>query len=356
MIKRLITIRLKDIARQAGVSVAVASKVLNDSRTNVRVGEELRRKILKIAKQMGYRPNPLARALAKGKTYSVGIVFSYPPHLFLRDPSASQIVAGVWDKVSKAGYNIFLKSNKGKKLGYFPSIEDLKGRVDGVIAIGPVRADDEEVAKWNEFEIPVILIGNHPGFKGSTVDVDNEKGGYLATKHLLSLGHRRIGLITISPQQSFVRERYFGFIRALKEAGIEAKKDWIEIAEIGDEGGYEAMMRLLSSTEPPSAVFVSAGVCARGALQAIRAVGLDVPKDISFVAFDRFMENFPQELSITTVEWSFYKLGLLSASVLLRLMQGTLKGPVRRRLSVKLVIGASTDKPKEIKKKGGEKR
>jgi len=346
--------RLKDIAEKAGVSIAVASKVLNNSRTNVRVGEELRRKIIKIAKELGYHPHPLARGLAKGKTYCVGIVFSYPPHLFLRDPSASQIVAAVWDKLSRSGYNILLKSGKGKHLGFFPSIDDLKGRVDGIIAIGPVRADDEEVEKWNDIEVPLILVGNHPKFSGSSVDVDNERGGYLATKYLLSLGHRRIGLITISPQQSFVRERYLGYLKALKEYGIEPGSEWIKVAEIGDEGGYEAMMGLLSVAEPPTAVFVSAGVCARGALEAIKAAGLEVPKDISFVAFDRFMENFPREISITTVEWSFYKLGLLSASVLLGFLKGKIKEPVNKRLPVRLVIGASTDRPKENKKKGGE--
>ena len=342
--------RLKDIAEKAGVSIAVASKVLNNSRTNVRVGEELRRKIIKIANELGYRPHPLARGLAKGKTYSVGIIFSYPPHLFLRDPSASQIVAAVWDKVSRSGYNIFLKSGKGKRLGYFPSIEDLKGRVDGIIAIGPVRADDEEVERWNDIDVPVILVGNHPKFKGSTVDVDNERGGYLATNYLLSLGHRRIGLITISPGQSFVRERYLGYLKALKEYEIEPRSEWIKVAEIGDEGGYEAMMGLLSAAEPPTAVFVSAGVCARGALEAIKSVGLEVPKDISFVAFDRFMENFPREISITTVEWSFYKLGLLSASVLLGLLKGKIRGPINKRLPIRLVIGASTDRAKENQK------
>jgi len=346
---------LKDIARKVGVSVAVASKVLNNSRTNVRVGETLRRRIVQVAEELGYRPHHLARALAKGKTFSIGIVFSYPPHIFLRDLSASQIVAAVWDKVNRAGYSIFLKSAKGKKLGFFPPIDDLRGKVDGVIAIGPVRADDTEVAKWNELEIPVVLVGNHPQFRGSIVDVDNEKGGYLATKYLLNLGHRKIGLISISLEPSFVRERYDGYLKALKEKGIRPEDELIQITEIGDQGGYRAMKRLLSLPQPPTAVFVSVGVCARGALEAIKEEGLNVPQDISFIAFDKFMENFPQDISITTVDWSFYRLGLLSVSVLLRLLQGKLETPVERRLPVKLVIGASTDKPPKIEKKGGEK-
>lgn len=336
---------LKDVAEKVGVSIAVASKVLNNSRTNVRVGEALRRKILQTAKELGYHPHHLARALAKGKTFSIGIVFSYPPHLFLRDLSASQIVAAVWDKVNKAGYSIFLKSAKGKKLGFFPPIDDLQGRVDGVIAIGPVREDDKEVERWNELKMPIVLVGKHPQFKGSVVDVDNEKGGYIATKYLLNLGHRRVGLITISLEPSYVRERYEGYMRALRERGIEPQSEWIQITDIGDEGGYKAMKRLLSLPQRPTAVFLSVGVCARGAFEAIKEEGLAVPRDISFIAFDRFMENFPQEMAITTVDWSFYKLGLLSVSLLLRLLQGKLESPVEMRLPVKLVIGASTDKP-----------
>lgn len=347
---------LKDIAKKVGVSVAVVSKVLNNSRTNVRVGESLRQRILKVAQELGYRPHQLARALATGRTYSIGIVFSYPPHIFLRDLSASQIVAAVWDKVNRAGYSILLKSAKVKKLGFFPSIDDLKGKVDGVIAIGPVREDDTEVEKWNNISIPVVLIGKHPQFTGSIVDVDNEKGGYMATKYLLNLGHRRIGLISISLEPSYVRERYEGYKRALEEKGIQPEKELIQITEIGDEGGYRAMKRLLSLPEPPTAVFVSVGVCARGALEAIKEEGLNVPKDISFIAFDRFMENFPKELSITTIDWSFYKLGLLSVSVLLQLLQGSLTTPVEKRLPVKLVIGNSTDKLPKNREKGGEKR
>lgn len=338
---------LKEIAQKVGVSVSVASKVLNHSRTNARVSDSLKQKILETAKEMGYRPHQLARALAKGKTYNIGIVFSYPPHIFLRDLSASQIVAAVWDKVNKAGYSIFLKSARGKKLGYFPPIDDLIGKVDGLLAIGPVREDDEEVPRWNDLKIPIVLVGNHPKFKGSVVDVDNELGGYLATKHLLALGHRRIGLITISLEPSYARERYNGYLRALKERGIQPKEEWVQITEIGDEGGYKAAKKLLSLQEPPSAIFVSVGVCARGALEAIKGAGLDVPKDISFIAFDRFMENFPKDIQITTVDWSFYKLGLLSTAVLLRLLNGELKAPAERRLPVRLIQGSSTGKPKE---------
>lgn len=336
---------LKDVAEKVGVSVAVVSKVLNNSRTNVRVGEALRQKILQTAKELGYHPHHSARALAKGRTFSIGIVFSYPPHLFLRDPSASQIVAAVWDKVNRAGYSIFLKAAKGKKLGFFPPIDDLQGKVDGVIAIGPVREDDMEVEKWNELKMPIVLVGSHPQFKGSIVDVDNEKGGYSATKYLLNLGHRRIGLITIPLESSYVRERYDGYIRALRERGIEPRNEWIQVTDIGDKGGYRAMRKLLSLSQRPTAVFVSVGVCARGAFEAIREEGLDVPGDISFIAFDRFIENFPREMTITTVDWSFYKLGLLSVSLLLRLLQGQLEPPSEKRLPVKLVVGASTDEP-----------
>ncbi|MEM0010602.1 MAG: LacI family DNA-binding transcriptional regulator, partial [Candidatus Bathyarchaeia archaeon] len=105
-------VTLKDIAREAGTSVTIVSKVLNKSKTTAKVGKDVRERILAVAKRLGYRPNVLARGLQKGKTYTIGVVLTYPSPAFLSSFMASQIISGIWDKVRKAGYSIFLKAPK----------------------------------------------------------------------------------------------------------------------------------------------------------------------------------------------------------------------------------------------------
>ncbi|MBC7327895.1 LacI family DNA-binding transcriptional regulator [bacterium] len=220
---------LKDIAREVGTSVAVVSKVLNNSKTTATVTEEMRKRILATAKKLGYRPNVLARGLVKGKTYTIGVLLTYPSPAFLSSFMASQIISGIWDRVRKVGYSIFLKAPNAKKAGFFPPIEDLRGRVDGVIAIGPVRSDDKEVLKWNDIDIPLVMIGTHPHFKGNRVDYDNEGGAYLGTKHLLRRGHQRIGLIGIGLETSFMEDRFRGYKRALQEKGISIDDELVKL-------------------------------------------------------------------------------------------------------------------------------
>ncbi|MGB9878146.1 MAG: LacI family DNA-binding transcriptional regulator, partial [bacterium] len=130
---------LKEIAKEAGTSVAVVSKVLNNSRTTAIVRPDIKKRILLVAKKLGYQPNILARVLVKGKTYTIGVVCTCPSPAFLSSFMASQIISGIWDKARKSGF--------------FPSIEDLKGRVDGVIALG----HQEEL--WRDEKFQEHLLG-----------------------------------------------------------------------------------------------------------------------------------------------------------------------------------------------------
>lgn len=329
---------LKDIAREARTSVAVVSKVLNNSKTTATVRKDVEERIIAVARRLGYRPNLLARGLLKGETYTIGVVLTYPSAAFLSSFMASQIISGIWDKLRRTGYSIFLKAPKTKKAGFFPPIDDLNGRVDGVIAIGPVRRDDKEIAKWNKIDIPIVLIGTHPKFKGNRVDYDNEGGAYLATRYLLDKGHKRIALIGIGLETSFMEDRFNGYKRALVEEGIEVREELIKLGSWSERFGYTAAKALLSLKDPPTAIFISIGDHIRGVCEAVREKGLKPPQDVDLFSFNRFQGDFTFDIPLVSLNTSSYKMGLLGAATLLMVMAGKSKMPVKRLLQIKEII------------------
>jgi LacI family transcriptional regulator len=318
---------LKEISKEAGTSVAVVSKVLNKSKTTATVRPELKKKILEVAKRFGYHPNILARGLVKGKTYTIGVLFTYPSPAFLSSFMASQIISGIWDKARRAGYSLFLKAPKARKSGFFPPIDDLKGRVDGVIALGPVREDDKEILKWNEVDIPLVLVGTHPHFKGNRVDYDNERGGYLATRYLLQRGHKRIAIVGISLETSFMADRFNGYKRALLEKGMEVVEELVKLKSWSEWDGYIAGRELLELSEPPTAIFISIGEHIRGVCEAVREKGLRVPQDLELLCFDRLSENLLPGMPLLSLDTYQYKLGLIGMRTLLSIIEGKVREP-----------------------------
>lgn len=329
---------LKEISKEAGTSVAVVSKVLNKSKTTATVRPEIKKKILEVAKRFGYHPNILARGLVKGKTYTIGVLFTYPSPAFLSSFMASQIISGIWDKARRAGYSLFLKAPKARKSGFFPPIEDLKGRVDGVIALGPVREDDKEVLKWNEIDIPLVLVGTHPHFKGNRVDYDNERGGYLATRYLLQKGHKRIAIVGISLETSFMADRFNGYKRALWEKGLEVDEELVKLKSWSERDGYIAGRELLELREPPTAIFISIGEHIRGVCEAVREKGLRVPKDLELLCFDRLSENLLPGMPLLSLDTYQYKLGLIGMRTLLSIIEGKVREPQEIKIPIGKVV------------------
>jgi DNA-binding LacI/PurR family transcriptional regulator len=251
---------------------------------------------------------------------------------------ASQIISGIWDKARRAGYSLFLKAPKARKSGFFPPIEDSKGRVDGVIALGPVREDDKEVLKWNEIDIPLVLVGTHPHFKGNRVDYDNERGGYLATRYLLQKGHKRIAIVGISLETSFMADRFNGYKRALLEKGLDVDEELVKLKSWSERDGYIAGRELLELREPPTAIFISIGEHIRGVCEAVREKGLRVPQDLELLCFDRLSENLLPGMHLLSLDTNHYKLGLTGMRALLGIFVGKASEPVEMRIPIRKIV------------------
>ncbi|MBX3064459.1 MAG: LacI family DNA-binding transcriptional regulator [Anaerolineae bacterium] len=316
----------KDIAELAGVSRTTVSFVLNNA-PGMRIPEETRQRVLEAARQLNYHPNAAARSMVRGRTMVIGLVLCQYPEQVFADHFLPQALHGLAQSAATYGYRVMFEPipPEARHDAYARLIRER--HVDGIVVSGP-RSDDEELMRIHTEGAAVVLMGQLPGAKIPSVDVDNVGGAALATRHLLKLGHRRIGLITNAPiVYTASADRLAGYRRALQEVGIAYDETLVRYGDFSPHGGEAAILDLLSSSNPPSAVFIASDTVALGAVQAIQRKGLQIPKDIAIVSFDDIpLINFVQP-PLTTVRLPAYELGWSAADLLIRLIGGLEENP-----------------------------
>ncbi|MBP1999374.1 DNA-binding LacI/PurR family transcriptional regulator [Paenibacillus shirakamiensis] len=264
-----------DVAKKSGLSVVTVSRVLNNAST---VREKNREKVLKAMKDLNYQPNAAARSLARGKTGIIGLTLST-----LHDSFFDAVVKEISDDLAAQGYVLALTVITGKE----ESIHRLmfeEDRVDGVILLSPMNQDDS-VRELQQKNIPFIILDHqHPETSVSSVIVDNVKGGYEATRHLIDLGHRDIAHITGGDSYLSSREREKGFRLAMKDASIEPFA--IEKGHYDVASGHRIAMKWMNEGKMPTAVFASDDYIALGFIDACKNVGVRVPEEVSIIGFD----------------------------------------------------------------------
>jgi DNA-binding LacI/PurR family transcriptional regulator len=268
----------QDVARIAGVSSSTVSRVLNSVKSDM-ISEATRQRVFDAARQLGYSPNPIARALRGGQTNLLYLIARE-----ISDPFFANFIAVISGQARALGYHIVLGNAHSDPEEALEISHVLDTRhCDGVIVLGDLK-DDEAV-------LPKILAGNHTAValcRGQspawmpTINVDNSKGIHLLWEHLTSLGHQRFG---------FIDGGWLGDIRERRKAFENLSMTWpipgmIQEDADGLEGGYRAFQTLISQTPRPTAIFAADDTMAIGALQAAQDAGLRVPEDISVVGFD----------------------------------------------------------------------
>jgi DNA-binding LacI/PurR family transcriptional regulator len=342
------TVKLSDIAKLCGVSTATVSLVLSD---NPRISKETKRKVLKVVKQLGYYPNISARALSTNITKTLCVVVPQISHVF-SDPFFGESLSGVYDYASKAGYRILFEVATYEFCFYKRYLQLFKERsIDGMLYIGSTLNDTYLVDIEKE-GYPFILVGSYfPEGKGpqlSYVIGDNVKGGYLATKHLIELGHRRIAFITGHFKVISAWDRFLGYKQALKEAGITFDKSLIAKADFDEQTGYQAMKKLfdrfndkVGKNDGFTAVFAGNDLMALGAIRAIKEKGLKVPDDIAVVGMDNIRMASFGESPLTTVEYNVYQMGKIACQKIIEQIEKKTVYQIKEVLPVKLVIRES---------------
>ncbi|GIU93507.1 MAG: LacI family transcriptional regulator [Acidimicrobiia bacterium] len=332
-------VNIEDVARASGVSVATVSRAL---RGLPNVSPATRRRVMEVASHMGYRPDPNAARLAAGKTATVGLCVTAIPIWY-----TGQVSAGAEAVLTVAGYDLVLivvadRQTRRRTLG---EAAGLAKRVDGLLMVDIVPTADERVG-LQRAGLPWVMVGAADPSTPSVV-VDNMGGAAQAARHLLELGHRRIGLISggrAAFENSTPRERRDGFVEALAEAGVRFDPRLERPGNFSALGGYEAMMALLESSDRPSAVFAMSDEMAIGAARAAAERGLKVPDDLSVVGFDDHELAFA--FGLTTIRQPATELGSEGARRLLGLLDGG-PGDGRIVLPTELVVRESTGPPRE---------
>ncbi len=319
-------VTIRDVARLAGVSAMTVSRVINDS---ARVSPDARRRVEEAISELGYVPSRLARGLSRQRTGTLAVIVPD-----VANPFFTLIVRGAEDVARRAGYRVILCDTRAD-LGVEREVieEMIAHRVEGIL-IAPVSdRSREHLRRLERFGVPFVLIDRTVrGVDSDAVVGDSAAGAQQLVEHLISLGHRRIGLIVESDDVSTARDRRRGYEAALQAAGIPLEPALVADASVDPSGGFDGVRRLLELESPPTAVFTVNNLVALGAIEGVRAAGLEVPDDVALVCFDDIEYASRLYPFLTAMEQPAETFGTLGTQLLLERIDG--RGPERRRVVV----------------------
>lgn len=310
-------VTVRDIAKVAGVSVASVSNVLNGVD---KVSEETRERIIQVMLDLDYHPNLVARSLSKRKSDMIGLLLPITDEgpsstsLLLRDnPFYGELLSGVEAKASEYGYDVLIKGIRSGE-----SCRDwiLKRNLDGAIFLGNYSEVLSEEMQGLGKRLVLVDCYDEGTQIHSTIGIDDENGGYLAAKHLLENGHRKIALVASNVNlDGPIRRRYLGFKKAMEEFGITQTDDLIVLDELSFDGGYRIGKKLLKRNDI-TAVFAVGDVMAFGILKAMYEVGKQIPEDLSIVGFDNTKGCEYSKPALTSVDQPVYDRGRMAVEAL----------------------------------------
>lgn len=331
---------IRDIARHAGVSVATVSRVLNGRPD---VAAETREAVLRHIRAHNFTTNRSARALSVGRTGLVGFTVpnAYAEYFTL-------ILSGATEALYEQDMRVVLCPTLHEHEREVTLLDRLMhGTTDGAILLLPTETSDELKALQGHGFPFVVADPRDPLDEGiPSVSAAHWAGAKAATDHLLSLGHRRIALITGERGWAATEDRLNGYQTALAGAGVMPTPELVADGDFLMESGYRAARDLLEVADPPTAIFASNDNMAVGVLQAARDRGLQVPADLSVVGFDDSVQASIVTPSLTTVRQPLEELGRTAVSLLTRLLDRQRVEALRVELATKLVVRDSTAPPR----------
>lgn len=303
-------VTIKEVAQKAGVSIATVSYVINKSR---RVSPETAHRIRQAIQELNYHPSRIAQSLVTKTTQILSVLISD-----ISDPFFAPIVRGIEDVAIKAGYIVMVCNNDedASKTKHYLEILS-RHRVDGVI-ISPASGIEDLKIILEEMGVPIVFVNRRNAVMAAdVVENDNKLGAYLAIRHLLDLGHTRIGIIMGSTTVTTYSDRLAGCYRALNDAGVKVDPSLVKTGGFHPDSGYRQALELFETQEKPTAVFVGSGRLNRGAYQAFQEIGLRIPEQLSLIAFDDTEWAPLVSPPLTTVLQDTYRMGQVAAEILL---------------------------------------
>ncbi|WP_259620183.1 LacI family DNA-binding transcriptional regulator [Paenibacillus doosanensis] len=330
-------ITIKDVAKQANVSVATVSRVLNG---RDRVSDATRKKILKIIEELNFVPSTMAASMVKKKTNMLAVVVPE-----IQNPFYTAVIGGTVEIANNEGFFTIVISTNGNETEeeeFFESF--LSKNVDGIVLIGTHR----EAGFYRNIRKPTILVDRYINDSGHDgVLIDNYRGAYEATKHFVDYGHERIAIIDGEHDFNDGKDRYWGYRQAMLEGGLTPDPKYHKQGKWLEEDGYRFAMELLQAEQPPTAIFAANNVICKGVIRAVRDLNLQIGEDISLIGFDENeLAQFVQP-RVTVVARPTREMGVQAAEMLIQKIKGEPKEQAKPK---KVILDVELMKYGSVKK------
>lgn len=300
-----------EVSKLAGVSLATVSRVMNN---NTPVKETTRRKVLDAMAQLGYRPNSIAQSLASNCSNSIGVLVSE-----LHGPFYGAMLTGIEAEFRAAGKHVIITAGHSDLATETDGIEFLKGRNCDALILHVEAVSDEYLLQLAAGDTPIVLLNRHiPAIAEHCISLNNELGGYLATKHLLTQGHRHIAYISGPMWKTDARDRYQGHQRALAEYQLTADPTLFFEGDFRETGGSTGLESLLQRGKAFSALVCANDEMASGAITAARELGLNIPQQLSVIGYDNVNFAYYTYPKLSTIDYPISAMGQMAARWVLR--------------------------------------
>ncbi|NJN53793.1 MAG: LacI family transcriptional regulator [Anaerolineae bacterium] len=337
--KTSIEVTIVDVAQEAGVSYSTVSRVVNNKSY---VKPDTREKVLQAMTHLGYQANLQARSLAGGRSHVIGLLV-----VDLATQYMGELIHGIDDILAANQYELMLYTTHRRKTKESVYVNMMaRGLADGLLIVLP-RELDVYLESLRQRDFPYVLIDQLSTDESDlSVTATNYQGGYDATKHLIELGHRRIGTITGWMDLISARHRLEGYEAALADHGIPFDRDLVIEGDFSQGCGFNGASQFLDLPTPPTAVFASNDISAMGVIDAARSRGLNVPGDLSVIGFDDIPMSAIFSPQLTTMRQPLQEMGKTATQLLLSLIDRQRERPASIVLPTELMHRESTAPPR----------
>lgn len=340
-------VTIKEIAEKAGVSITSVSFAFNNPN---RLPEATVQRILEVAEELGYTPNPIARSMNTGRTGAIGILVPQPLTEIIRNPFLPEFLEGVSEVCTAAGYSLMivppLEGSVKRAIG--------NAAVDGFLTLG-LELYKSTMVVLRQRGIPLVMVDSDPIEGVPAVNIDDEAGAYAAMRHVLEAGHRDISILGIRSGKEgryqeytgTLRRRMRGYLSALAEYGLELDHRRVQLIECSStaSGGRNGFHRVCNRKYRSTAIVAMSDIIAVGAIDAARRSGVQVPQNLSIVGFDDIPFARLITPALTTVAQPLRRKGKLASELLIRQLSGEGEA-VHHVLQTKLVVRESVSPPR----------
>lgn len=305
-------VTIYDISKKLNISAATVSRALNN---NPKISQKTRELVLKTAAKMNYKQNRLAQALKSGRTNNVGVIVPFINRSFF-----SSVIRGIEEELSPHGYHVIICQSHENVDNEIKQIDTLLNtQVDGIfMSVAKTTQDTSHIQKALAENTPLVFFDRKKDVPGlSSVIIDDFKGGYLATQHLIKQGCKKIAHFSGDLSVEIYKNRHQGYLKALKDQGITPLSRFSLQVNSKLESGISAVKELWEFEEKPDAIFSASDYAALGAIQELRKIGIKIPKEVCVVGFSNEPFTKYMELPITSVDQTPFEMGKIAAQVFL---------------------------------------